>query len=419
MTVLALVESGDSRVECGAVEAQCTGKVTYIAVSAVKLVMCGDTGAEAGEPGAFCTGLVIGGTIEERPDAVEAIGASDVKTGFGDVTEGPDVADGSGRIVTTAAGDVTEARDAPSGSGRIVTTAAGDVTEARDAADGSGRIVTVAAGDVTEARDAPSGSGRIVTVGTVAILESQPTSVGCGAANAQAGEPTAECTGPDARVCDITAALGFVSTAAAGDVTEARDAPSGSGRIVTVAAGDVTEARDAADGSGRALNQLELGPLIAVFNAIVNDQYQNPGSKTPLQLSQEFQAAYISYGKTGSVLGVDIVAGGNPPALNPAFFADNTAAGIDRIADNIAAYWQTVITPGAPAHGGTVVLSVEVVPDVPALRAAIVEASTAPETAPGGTTNVLTAIQRELKTWVFIVTERVTGLPVAFFESII
>ena len=307
MTVLALVESGDSRVECGAVEAQCTGKVTYIAVSAVKLVMCGDTGAEAGEPGAFCTGLVIGGTIEERPDAVEAIGASDVKTGFGDVTEGPDVADGSGRIVTTAAGDVTEARDAPSGSGRIV----------------------------------------------------------------------------------------------------------------TVAAGDVTEARDAADGSGRALNQLELGPLIAVFNAIVNDQYQNPGSKTPLQLSQEFQAAYISYGKTGSVLGVDIVAGGNPPALNPAFFADNTAAGIDRIADNIAAYWQTVITPGAPAHGGTVVLSVEVVPDVPALRAAIVEASTAPETAPGGTTNVLTAIQRELKTWVFIVTERVTGLPVAFFESII
>jgi len=328
MTVLALVESGDSRVECGAVEAQCTGKVTYIAVSAVKLVMCGDTGAEAGEPGAFCTGLVIGGTIEERPDAVEAIGASDVKTGFGDVTEGPDVADGSGRIVTTAAGDVTEARDAPSGSGRIVTTAAGDVTEARDA-------------------------------------------------------------------------------------------PSGSGRIVTVAAGDVTEARDAADGSGRALNQLELGPLIAVFNAIVNDQYQNPGSKTPLQLSQEFQAAYISYGKTGSVLGVDIVAGGNPPALNPAFFADNTAAGIDRIADNIAAYWQTVITPGAPAHGGTVVLSVEVVPDVPALRAAIVEASTAPETAPGGTTNVLTAIQRELKTWVFIVTERVTGLPVAFFESII
>ena len=307
MTVLALVESGDSRVECGAVEAQCTGKVTYIAVSAVKLVMCGDTGAEAGEPGAFCTGLVIGGTIEERPDAVEAIGASDVKTGFGDVTEGPDVADGSGRIVTTAAGDVTEARHAPSGSGRIV----------------------------------------------------------------------------------------------------------------TVAAGDVTEARDAADGSGRALNQLELGPLIAVFNAIVNDQYQNPGSKTPLQLSQEFQAAYISYGKTGSVLGVDIVAGGNPPALNPAFFADNTAAGIDRIADNIAAYWQTVITPGAPAHGGTVVLSVEVVPDVPALRAAIVEASTAPETAPGGTTNVLTAIQRELKTWVFIVTERVTGLPVAFFESII
>ena len=419
MTVLALVESGDSRVECGAVEAQCTGKVTYIAVSAVKLVMCGDTGAEAGEPGAFCTGLVIGGTIEERPDAVEAIGASDVKTGFGDVTEGPDVADGSGRIVTVgtvailesqptsvgcgaanaqageptaectgpdarvcditaalgfvstaAAGDVTEARDAPSGSGRIVTVAAGDVTEARDAPSGSGRIVTTAAGDVTEARDAPSGSGRIVTT-------------------------------------------------AAGDVTEARDAPSGSGRIVTVAAGDVTEARDAADGSGRALNQLELGPLIAVFNAIVNDQYQNPGSKTPLQLSQEFQAAYISYGKTGSVLGVDIVAGGNPPALNPAFFADNTAAGIDRIADNIAAYWQTVITPGAPAHGGTVVLSVEVVPDVPALRAAIVEASTAPETAPGGTTNVLTAIQRELKTWVFIVTERVTGLPVAFFESII
>ena len=391
MTVLALVESGDSRVECGAVEAQCTGKVTYIAVSAVKLVMCGDTGAEAGEPGAFCTGLVIGGTIEERPDAVEAIGASDVKTGFGDVTEGPDVADGSGRIVTTAAGDVTEARDAPSGSGRIVTTAAGDVTEARDAADGSGRIVTVAAGDVTEARDAPSGSGRIVTVAAGDVTEAR----------------------------DVADGSGRIVTTAAGDVTEARDAPSGSGRIVTVAAGDVTEARDAADGSGRALNQLELGPLIAVFNAIVNDQYQNPGSKTPLQLSQEFQAAYISYGKTGSVLGVDIVAGGNPPALNPAFFADNTAAGIDRIADNIAAYWQTVITPGAPAHGGTVVLSVEVVPDVPALRAAIVEASTAPETAPGGTTNVLTAIQRELKTWVFIVTERVTGLPVAFFESII
>ena len=286
MTVLALVESGDSRVECGAVGAQCTGKVTYIAVSAVKLVMCGDTGAEAGEPGAFCTGLIIGGTIQERPDVAAAVGASDVKTGIADVTEGP-------------------------------------------------------------------------------------------------------------------------------------DATNGSGRIVSVAAGDVTEGPDATDGSGRALNQLELGPLIAIFNAIIDDQYENPGSKTPLQLSQELQAEYISYGKTGSVPGVDIVAGGNPPSLNPAFFADNTAAGIDRIADNVAAYWQTVITPGAPAHGGTVVLSVQVVPDVPALRAAIVEASTAPETAPGGTTNVLTAIQRELKTWDFIITERVAGLPVSFFESII
>ena len=349
MTVLALVESGDSRVECGAVGAQCTGKVTYIAVSAVKLVMCGDTGAEAGEPGAFCTGLIIGGTIQERPDVAAAVGASDVKTGIADVTEGPDATNGSGRIVSVAAGDVTEGPDATNGSGRIVSVAAGDVTEGPDATNGSGRIVSVADSDVTEGPDATNGSGR----------------------------------------------------------------------IVSVAAGDVTEGPDATDGSGRALNQLELGPLIAIFNAIIDDQYENPGSKTPLQLSQELQAEYISYGKTGSVPGVDIVAGGNPPSLNPAFFADNTAAGIDRIADNVAAYWQTVITPGAPAHGGTVVLSVQVVPDVPALRAAIVEASTAPETAPGGTTNVLTAIQRELKTWDFIITERVAGLPVSFFESII
>jgi len=370
MTVLALVESGDSRVECGAVGAQCTGKVTYIAVSAVKLVMCGDTGAEAGEPGAFCTGLIIGGTIQERPDVAAAVGASDVKTGIADVTEGPDATNGSGRIVSVAAGDVTEGPDATNGSGRIVSVAAGDVTEGPDATNGSGRIVSVADSDVTEGPDATNGSGRIVSV-------------------------------------------------AAGDVTEGPDATNGSGRIVSVAAGDVTEGPDATDGSGRALNQLELGPLIAIFNAIIDDQYENPGSKTPLQLSQELQAEYISYGKTGSVPGVDIVAGGNPPSLNPAFFADNTAAGIDRIADNVAAYWQTVITPGAPAHGGTVVLSVQVVPDVPALRAAIVEASTAPETAPGGTTNVLTAIQRELKTWDFIITERVAGLPVSFFESII
>ena len=391
MTVLALVESGDSRVECGAVGAQCTGKVTYIAVSAVKLVMCGDTGAEAGEPGAFCTGLIIGGTIQERPDVAAAVGASDVKTGIADVTEGPDATNGSGRIVSVAAGDVTEGPDATNGSGRIVSVAAGDVTEGPDATNGSGRIVSVADSDVTEGPDATNGSGRIVSVAAGDVTE-----------------------GPDA-----INGSGRIVSVAAGDVTEGPDATNGSGRIVSVAAGDVTEGPDATDGSGRALNQLELGPLIAIFNAIIDDQYENPGSKTPLQLSQELQAEYISYGKTGSVPGVDIVAGGNPPSLNPAFFADNTAAGIDRIADNVAAYWQTVITPGAPAHGGTVVLSVQVVPDVPALRAAIVEASTAPETAPGGTTNVLTAIQRELKTWDFIITERVAGLPVSFFESII
>ena len=92
---------------------------------------------------------------------------------------------------------------------------------------------------------------------------------------------------------------------------------------------------------------------------------------TPEQIANEFATAYDSYAKGGTLLGADLTQGGTLSLLQAGFVTDNTSATIDRFAQAICDYWVSNNATGTPAHGGTSVQSVTIVPDVPAMRSAI------------------------------------------------
>jgi hypothetical protein len=293
-------------------------------------------------------------------NSVELVGAI---SGAADITEQADTVDASGQIATVGAADITEQADTVDASGQIATVGAADITEQADTVDASGQIATVGAADITEQADTVDASGQIAAVGAADITEQADTVDAAGSAPVE----------------------GVVA------IVEQPDT------VVGVSPGD----------------GLDLDGLVVNFDNRVGEL-----QGTPAELAADFATFYAQYSTGGLAPGVDVAAGGDVATLSDAFLSDNTAVTIDRIADGVATYWATVTTPGAPAHGGTEVLSVTWTTDPAAFKAAVTAQVTDQLTPPGGTFNFHTAIETVLKLSPITVRELVAGVPTDFVEFI-
>jgi hypothetical protein len=97
---------------------------------------------------------------------------------------------------------------------------------------------------------------------------------------------------------------------------------------------------------------------------------------TPLSnadMAKKLAQVYLEYSKGATVPGADMSAGGDVSILEDAFLVSDPASQVAKLAAGICNYWTTFATPGAPAHGGTAVVSVTVAGAtmIPAMAAAI------------------------------------------------
>lgn len=142
---------------------------------------------------------------------------------------------------------------------------------------------------------------------------------------------------------------------------------------------------------------------------------------TPAQVAVELADAYLLYSKEGALPGADLTVGGTKALLDSGFVTDNTPLTIDRIAEGICNYWATNITPGAPAHGGTSVVSVFIngASVIPAMKAAISGIIT--DVSGGGLTDLYQVTQDVVKTIPCTITELMppNNTPTPFQETIV
>jgi len=132
---------------------------------------------------------------------------------------------------------------------------------------------------------------------------------------------------------------------------------------------------------------------------------------TPTQVASELAQAYLDYSKEGILPGADLTVGGTKSLLDDAFLSDNTAATIDAMAEGICNYWDTNNTPGTPAHGGTVVVSVAInaAAKIPAMKTAITDFIASPS--PTGFLGLYQATEAVVKTFACIITETINVPP--------
>ena len=79
-------------------------------------------------------------------------------------------------------------------------------------------------------------------------------------------------------------------------------------------------------------------------------------TETPVnETAQKYAAAFHDYIKGGTLPGCNMQAGGAEALLIPAFTAPTLPAAMGAA---ICGFLNTILTPGLPAHGGTVVVSV-------------------------------------------------------------
>lgn len=137
-------------------------------------------------------------------------------------------------------------------------------------------------------------------------------------------------------------------------------------------------------------------------------------------IGAELAQAYYDYSIEGTLPGADLTAGGDVALLEAAFTMDNTPAGVARLAQGICDYWSTCTTPGAPAHGGTVVQSVTI--NGAAMYAAMTAAINAfvASPSPPGFEGLYAATEPVVKTIPCVIVELIppTATPTPFPELI-
>ena len=156
--------------------------------------------------------------------------------------------------------------------------------------------------------------------------------------------------------------------------------------------------------------------VAADFDNNMNAQYTLPGGD-PASIAKTFGDAYYDYSIAGIVPGVDVNNGGTKSLLDSAFLADNTVNTANIIGAGIASYWRSVTTPGAPAHGGSSVVSVNVILLDITITNAVLSVLTAVEQV-NGWLRFHSAVEDAVKTAVFEVTELVAGVPTVFYEGV-
>ena len=125
-------------------------------------------------------------------------------------------------------------------------------------------------------------------------------------------------------------------------------------------------------------------------------------------IASEIAQAYFDYSKQGTLPGADLTVGGTKSLLDAAFLSETSPL---ILATGICNYWATNNTPGTPAHGGTVVVSVVInsAASISAMESAITAFMSSPS--PPGFLGFYQATEAVVKTFACIVTETLPGPP--------
>lgn len=132
---------------------------------------------------------------------------------------------------------------------------------------------------------------------------------------------------------------------------------------------------------------------------------------TPDQVGSELAQAYFDYSIEGTLPGADLTVGGTKSILDTAFTTDNTTASIDAMATGICNYWDSNNTPGTPAHGGTVVVSVAInaAAKISVMKSAIEAFIASPS--PPGFLGLYQATEAVVNTFACVITETINVPP--------
>jgi len=168
---------------------------------------------------------------------VTSLAAPSVISGTGAVTEAPDVASGSGTVLTFGTGAVTETADTASGSGTVLTFGTGAVTEASDTVSSTGLVITPGTGAVTEAPDTASGTGVVALIANGAVTETADTVSGTGTLQL-AG------TGAVTEAADTVSGVANIKVSGIGTLLESADILVGGLTTVPVLFGNINVAID-------------------------------------------------------------------------------------------------------------------------------------------------------------------------------
>lgn len=149
-----------------------------------------------------------------------------------------------------------------------------------------------------------------------------------------------------------------------------------------------------------------------------------PSGEAPIgDYPEGFASAYNDYAKDGIVLGAANTGGTSILIEDFLRGVDGTPDGVDSLATALANFWASVaIAPGAPAHGGTAVVSVtnDAATKIAAFKSAILASQTTEESTPYFSV-FINNIETVVKTISWTVTEMmptVPPAPVAYVEVI-
>lgn len=204
--------------------------------------------------------------LTEASDVVGAAGSSST-SGSSALTEGHDTAAAAGAAARVGTAAETEGADVVAAAGSSSTSGSGSPTEASDIVAAAGASSTSGAAAVTEGSDVVTAAGVSSTSGSAALTEGSDVVAAAGAAtgsgavgaaaiteasDAPAGAGATSTSGSAAATegHDTVAAAGSSSTSGAAAVIEGNDAGAGTGATSTSGSAAVTEAHDTAAGTG-------------------------------------------------------------------------------------------------------------------------------------------------------------------------
>lgn len=138
------------------------------------------------------------------------------------ITEGADVAAGTGGVSVAGIAAVAESQDTPAGTGVVSVTGAAAITEGADVAAGTGGVSVAGVAAITEGADIAAGTGTESVSGVAAITESS----------------------------DVAAGVGSAGNTGSGAVLESADIASGAGTDESDGIAAILESSDSANGVG-------------------------------------------------------------------------------------------------------------------------------------------------------------------------